>query len=90
MLSLTFQFFYTVISIQLEVGLITIWIFVGGVAGIEDKWGDVVILEKMCGPIIKVAVMAVKEEDLWIRLSSSTGPTEYNHCLHPDIPVHIS
>ena len=36
-------------------------VVVGGVACLEDKWGDVVGLEKMCGPIIKVAVMAVKE-----------------------------
>ena len=47
-------------------------------------------LEKMCGPIIEVAVMAVKEEDLWIELAGSTGPTEETHCLHSAIPVHIS
>ena len=46
-------------------------------------------LEKMCVPIIEVAVMAVKEEDLGVDLASSTGPTEDNNCLHPDIPVHI-
>ena len=41
-------------------------------------------------PIIEVAVMAVKEEDLGIHLARSTGPTEETHCLHPSIPVHIS
>ena len=60
MLSLRFQFFYAVISIQLEVGPIIIGLVVGGVAGLEDKWGDVVGSEKMCGPIIEVAVMDVK------------------------------
>ena len=40
--------------------------------------------------LIKVAVMAVKEEDLWIKLASSTGPTEETHFLHSSIPVHIS
>ena len=43
----------------------------------------------MCVPIIKVAVMAVKEEDLGVDIARSKGPTEETHCLHPDIPVHI-
>ena len=43
----------------------------------------------MCGPTIKVDVMAVKEEDLWIELASSTDPTEETHCLYPAITVHI-
>ena len=43
----------------------------------------------MCGPIIEVDVMAVKEEDLGVDLDISIGPTENNHCLHPAIPVHI-
>ena len=46
--------------------------------------------ENMCGPIIKVAVMAVKEEYLGVDLDISTSPTEDTHCLHLDIPVHIS
>ena len=44
----------------------------------------------MCGSIIEVAFMAVKEEDLGGDLASSTGPTEETHCLHPVTPVHIS
>ena len=60
MLYLPFQFCYAVISLQLEVGLIIIWLVVDGVAGLEDKWGDVVGSEKMCGPIIEVAIMAIK------------------------------
>ena len=44
----------------------------------------------MCGPIIEVAVMAAKEEVMGVDLASSTGPTEDTHCLHPDIPAHIS
>ena len=44
----------------------------------------------MCGPIIEVAVMAVKEENLGVDHASSTGPTEQTHCLHPAIRVHIS
>ena len=75
MLSLTFHFFYAVISLQLEVETIIIWLVVGGVAALEDKWGDVVGSDKMCGPIIKVAVIVIKEEDLWIELDSSTGRT---------------
>ena len=44
----------------------------------------------MCGSIIEVDVMAAKEEDPWIEIASSTGPTEETHCLHPAIPVHIT
>ena len=44
----------------------------------------------MCGPIIEVAVMAVKKEDMGFHLSSSIGPTEETHFLNPAIPVHIS
>ena len=50
MMYLPFQFFYAIISLQLEVGPIIIGLVVGGVPGLEDKWGDVVKLEKMCGP----------------------------------------
>ena len=75
MLSLPFHFCYAVISLQLEVGTIIIWLVVGEVACLEDKWGDVVESGNMCGPIIEVTAMAVKEEDLWIELASSTGTT---------------
>ena len=61
MLFLPFKFCYVVISLQLQVGNVIIWMVVCGVACLEDKWGDVVGLEKMCGPIIEVAVMASKE-----------------------------
>ena len=47
-------------------------------------------LEKICGPLVEVAVMAVKEEDLGVELAISTGPTEDTHCLHPAIPIHMS
>ena len=90
MMSLTFNFCYAVISLQLEVGTIIIWLVVGGVACLEDKWGDVVGLQNMCGPIIEVAVMAVKEEDVWVDLARPTVPTKEPCCLHPAIPVHIS
>ena len=60
MLSLPFHFCYAVISLQLEVGPIIICLVVGGVAFLEDKWGDVVESQNMCGPIIEVAVMSVK------------------------------
>ena len=60
MMSIPFHFFYAVISLQLQFGTIIIWMVVGGVACLEDKWGDVVESENMCGPIIEVAVMAVK------------------------------
>ena len=90
MLSLPFHFFCAVISLQLEVGTIIIWVVVSGVACLEDKWGDVVGLQNMCGPIIEVAVVDVKEEDLGVHLASSTGPTEDTCCLNPAIPVHIS
>ena len=60
MLSLPFRFCYAVISLHLEVGPIIIWLVIGGVTCLQDKWGDVVRLENMCGTIIGVAVMAVK------------------------------
>ena len=89
-LYLTFQFCYAIIPLQLEVRPIIIWLVIGGVACLEDKWGDVVVLQNMCGPIIEVAVMAAKEEDLAVDLASSTGTTEETRCLHPSIHVHIS
>ena len=90
MLSLLFHFFYAVIYLQLQIGPVIIWLVVGGVACLEDKWVYVVVSDNMCGPIIEVAIMDVKEDDLGFDLSSSTGPTEETHCLHPDIPGHIS
>ena len=42
MLSTPFNFCYAVISIQLQVVPIITWLVVGGVACLEDKWGDVV------------------------------------------------
>ena len=89
MLSMSFKFCYTAISLQLEVGPVIIWLVIGGVAGLKDKWGDVVGLEKICCPFIKLAVMAAKEEDLWIELARSTGTTEETHCLNQAIPVYI-
>ena len=41
-LSMSFYFFYDVISIQLQVGPVIIWVVIGGVTCLEDKWGDVV------------------------------------------------
>ena len=38
-LSLSFHFFYAVISLQLQVGPVIICLVVGGVACLEDKWG---------------------------------------------------
>ena len=90
MLSLPYKFCYAVIYLQLKVGTIIIWLVVGGVAGLEEKWGDVVGSEKMCGPIIKVSVVAFKEDDLFIELARYTGPTKETHCIHPATPVHIS
>ena len=48
------------------------------------------VSENICGPIIEVDVVAVKEEDLGVDLARSTGPTEETHCIHPAIPVHIT
>ena len=48
------------------------------------------VSENMCGPIIEVAVMDAKEEDLGVGLASSVGPTKEAHFLHPAIPVHVS
>ena len=83
MLSLPFHFCYAVISLQLQDGPVIIWMVVGEFACLEDKWGYAVVSEKMCGPITKVAVMAVKEEDMGVDIDSSTGPTEETYCLHP-------
>ena len=41
-LSLPFHFCYAIISLQIEVGPVIIWLVVGGVACLEDKWLDVV------------------------------------------------
>ena len=90
MVSLPFHFFYAVISLQLEVRTIIIWMVVGGVACLEDKLVDVVGLHNMCGPIIEVAIIAAKEEGLGVHFAIYTVPTEETHCLHPAIPVHIS
>ena len=90
MLSLLFNFCYAVIYLQIEVGPIIIWLVVDVVACLDDKWGDLVGLQNMCGPIIEVAVMAVKEEYLGVDIARSTGPTEETRYLNPAIPVHIS
>ena len=75
-MSMPFYFSYAVISIQLQVGPIITWLVVGGVAYLEDKWGDVVGSEKMCGPFIEVAIMAIKEEYLGCKLASSIVPVD--------------
>ena len=75
MMSLPFNFCYSVISLQLQVGPIIICLVVDGVACPGDKWGYVVILENMCGPIIEVAVMALKDEDMGVDLDIYTSPT---------------
>ena len=90
MMSLPFRFFFAVISLQHAVGPIIIWMVIGGVTCLQDKWGDVVGSKNMCGPIIEVAVMDVKEEDLGVHLARSTGAIKETHCLHPAIPIHIS
>ena len=89
MLSLPFRFCYTVISLHNAVGPIIIWLVIGGVTCLQDKWGNVVGSKNMCGPITEVAVMAVKEEDLGVHLARYTGARKETHCLHPDIPIHI-
>ena len=43
----------------------------------------------MCGPIIKVDVMAVKEEDLGVDIDSSTGPTKETHSVtQPSLSIY--
>ena len=61
MLSLLFHFCYEIISIQIEVGPIIIWLVVSRVYRLEDKWGDVVGSDKMCDPVIDVDATTVKE-----------------------------
>ena len=90
MLSLPFRFCDAVISLQHAVGPIIIWLVIGGVTCLQDKWGDVEGSQNMCGPIIEVAVMDVNEEDLGVHLSRSTSARKETHCLYPDIPIHIS
>ena len=90
MLSLPFYFCYAVISLQIQVGTVIIWLIVGVVTCIEDKWVDLVVLEKMGVPTTEVAVMAVKEYNLDVYLASSTCPTAETYCLHPAIPLHIA
>ena len=60
MMSLPFQLCSAVISIQLEVGPIIIWLVVVGVAGLEDKYVDVVGSGNICGLFVEMSVMAVK------------------------------
>ena len=79
MLYLPFHFFYAVISLLIQVGPVIIWMVVGGVACLDNKWGDVVGLDKICVPIIKGAVMEVKEENLGVEIASSTCPTLETH-----------
>ena len=62
MLSLLCHFCYAIISLQIQDGPVIIWMLVGRFACLRDKWGDVVVSEKMCGTFIEVAFMAVKEE----------------------------
>ena len=90
MLYLPFHSCYAVISLQHAVGPIIIWLVIGGVTCLQDTWGDVVGSENMCGPIIKVAVMDAKEEDLGVNFAKSTGARKETHCLHPAIHTHIS
>ena len=90
MLSLPFHFLPCCNISSAEVGPIIIWLVIGGVTCLQDKWGDVVQSKNMCGPIIEVAVMAIKEEDLGVHLARSTGARKETHCLHPAIPIHIS
>ena len=40
-------------------------------------------------PLVKISVMAIVEEYLWIELVCPTYILETNHFLHPSIPVHI-
>ena len=75
LLSLPFHSCYAVIYLQRAVGPIIIWLVIGGVACLDDKWRDVGVSQNMCGPIIKMAVMAVKEEDPGVHLARSTVPT---------------
>ena len=79
MLSMPFHSCYAVISLQHALWPIIIWLVICGVAFLEDKWVDVVGLHNICGPIIEVAVMAIKEEDLGVHLARSTVPTEETH-----------
>ena len=60
MMYLSFLFFYAVISLQIQVRPVIIRLVVGGVACLENKRGNVVGSEKICGPIIKVAIVDVK------------------------------
>ena len=60
MLSMPFYFCYAVIPIHPQVGTVIICLVIIGVTCLEDKWGDVVGSEKMCGPFIGVAVMDIK------------------------------
>ena len=41
------------------------------------------------GPVVKMAVLSIIEEDLWIYLVLSTDSLEMHNFLHPTIPVHI-
>ena len=75
--------------LQLEVWPIIIWLVISRVTSLEDEGFDVVGAEYMNGPVVKMAVMAIIEEDLWIELVFSKGSLEMHHCLHPTTPVHI-
>ena len=89
-LSLPIHYCRAVISLQHAVVPIIIWLVIGGVACLGNKWVDVVGSQNMCGHIIEVAVMAVKEEDPGVHLARSTGARKETHFLHSAIPVHIS
>ena len=44
----------------------------------------------MNSPDVKMAAMAIIEDDLWIYLVCSTDCLEIHHFLHPSISVHIT
>ena len=52
--------------LYIEVWTIIIWLFISWVTRIDDEGFDLVKAKYMTGAVVKMAVMAIIEEDLWI------------------------
>ena len=73
--------------LQIYVWPIIIWLVISSVPRLLYEGFDTVITEFINGPTVKMAVMAIIEEDLWIDIFCSTDIIEINNCLRPTIPV---
>ena len=89
MLSLPVHYGLAIELLNIEVWTIIIWMVISWVTWPEGEGFDMVGAEYRNLPVVKMTVMAIIEEDLWINLVWSTDFLEMHHCLHIAIHVHI-